>query len=99
MRNFFNLPQAGFGAKGKRWSPRIGVSTGRITRSRRRDNTETPNALRSERHFCVKILGNLGTQAPLKRALEPVSYIEPQRDSAWVCGIFSGRRRTGRWYR
>src|SRR6266705_1182568 len=31
MRNFFNLPQAGFGAKGKRWSPRIGVSTGRIT--------------------------------------------------------------------
>jgi hypothetical protein len=25
MRNFFNLPQAGFGAKGKRWSPRIGV--------------------------------------------------------------------------
>jgi hypothetical protein len=21
MRNFFNLPQAGFGAKGKRWSP------------------------------------------------------------------------------
>src|SRR2546429_9948676 len=45
MRNFFNLPQAGFGAKGKRWSPRIGVSTGRITRSRRSDNTETPNAL------------------------------------------------------
>src|SRR5437762_11051884 len=42
MRNFFNLPQAGFGAKGKRWSPRIGVSTGRITRSRRSDNTETP---------------------------------------------------------
>jgi ABC-type enterochelin transport system substrate-binding protein len=24
----FNLPQAGFGAKGKRWSPRIGVSKG-----------------------------------------------------------------------
>src|SRR5262249_1830987 len=23
MRNFFNLPQAGFGAKGERWSPRI----------------------------------------------------------------------------
>src|SRR5712691_3274856 len=45
MRNFFNLPQAGFGAKGKRWSPRTGVSTGRITRSRRSDNTETPNAL------------------------------------------------------
>src|SRR5260370_37098896 len=45
MRNFFNLPQAGFGAKGKRWSPRKGVSTGRITRSRRSDNTETPNAL------------------------------------------------------
>src|SRR5437016_3955623 len=45
MRNFFNLPQAGFGAKGKRWSPRIGVSTGRITRSRRSDNTEPPNAL------------------------------------------------------
>jgi len=23
----------------------------------------------------------------------------PQRDFAWVCRIFSGRRRTGRWYR
>src|SRR2546430_11642613 len=45
-------------------------------------------ASRSERHFCVKILGNLGTQAPLKNVLEPVSYIEPQRDFAWVCRIF-----------
>ena len=29
-----------------------------------------PTASRSERHFCVKILGNLGTRAPLKRVLE-----------------------------
>ena len=56
-----------------------------------------PTASRSERHSCVKILGNLGTQAPLKRVLEPGSYIEPQRHFAWVCRIFSGRRRTGRW--
>src|SRR5262245_13105987 len=45
MRNFFNLPQAGFGTKGKRWSPRIGVSTAVKPRSRGSDNTESPNAL------------------------------------------------------
>jgi len=28
MRNFFNLPQAGFGAKGKPWSPRTGGRVG-----------------------------------------------------------------------
>jgi len=49
-----------------------------------------PTASRSERHFCVKILGNLGTQAPLKRVLEPVSYIEPQRDFAWAAVFFPG---------
>src|SRR5262249_5794312 len=31
MRNFFNLPQAGLGAKGNRGRPRIGFSPGRIT--------------------------------------------------------------------
>ena len=56
------------------------------------------DASRSERHFCVKILGNLRTQAPLKRVLQPFHTLS-ERDFAWVCRIFSGRRRTGRWYR
>src|SRR5437667_5039743 len=42
---------------------------------------------------------------PICRSSDSLQDIEarkhpaPQRDSAWVCHIFSGRPRTGRWYR